>query len=98
MLRIICALNNTTIDEIRIVNTGHQEDGKHLYRVQEPAKYNYLEIYHDRQEPWHVLAERVLSTLNKAGYDQRKDYKEKLAEEYYHIMEQERLQNEGNSS
>jgi hypothetical protein len=97
MLRIICAVNNSTIDEVRVVNTGHQENGKHLYRIQEPAKYNYLEVYHDRKDPWHVLAERVLATLNRAGYNQRKEYQDKIALEYYHMMERERLESEGNS-
>lgn len=70
MIRIICAINENYLDEIRAVNTGHIKDGKHLYRIQEPASYNHLEIYHNREEPWHILAEKILNSLNKAGYNQ----------------------------
>ena len=98
MLRIICAINSTTIDEVRVVNTGHQHEVNHLYRIQEPAEYNYLEVYHNRQDSWHVLAEKVLTALNKAGYDQKKEFKDKSELEMYHSLEQERLRNEGNTS
>jgi hypothetical protein len=70
MFRIICTINEKTVDEIKVVNTGHKnKDGQHLYRIREPEGFNDLEIYHYRRGPWHVLAEKVLNALNKYGYD-----------------------------
>lgn len=60
-------VNQDKIDRLGIVNTGHVENGKHLYRIKYPEKYNHLEIYHDRAEPWTVLVEKALHLINTSG-------------------------------
>lgn len=70
MLRIICAINEKVLDEVRVINTGHIENGDHLYRIRKPEEFNHLEIYHNREKPWHVLAEKALHSLNIAGYNE----------------------------
>lgn len=65
MLKIKVYIKDELIDELHLVNTGHVEDGKNLYRIRKPIEKNRLEIYHDKNEPWQVLVEKVLHELNK---------------------------------
>lgn len=70
MFRIICAINDKILDEIRVINTGHVNDkGEYLYRIKIPAGYDDLEIYHNRDKSWHFLAEKVFKILNEQGYN-----------------------------
>ncbi len=74
MFRLICKINNQDLDEIQVINTGHRNDeGEYLYRIKKPKKYNHLEIYHDRNLPWHHLAEKILYKLNKNGYNYNRE-------------------------
>lgn len=85
MFRIICAINEKTIDEVSVVNTGHKnEDGQHLYRIHKPEGFNDLEIYHNRDESWHILAEKILYILNKHGYNYNN---ERLLDLYVRVTE-----------
>ncbi len=63
-LIIDVSVNGKQIDQLRLVNTGHVENGLHLYRIQKPEGYNDLEIYHNRKEPWTVLVEKTLNAIN----------------------------------
>lgn len=65
MLEIKVYIKDELIDELHLVNTGHVKDGKHLYRIRKPIEKNYLEIYHDKDEPWQILVEKALHELNK---------------------------------
>jgi hypothetical protein len=70
MLLLRVYVNLDEIDTIGIINTGHidPKTEEHLYRVHWPedykAKYNHLEIYHLRTDPWTVLVEKVMSSIN----------------------------------
>jgi hypothetical protein len=70
MLLLRVYVNLDEIDTIGIINTGHvdPETEEHLYRVHWPedykAKYNHLEIYHLRTDPWTVLVEKVMNAMN----------------------------------
>jgi len=65
MLIVKVFLNEREIDSIALINTGHIEDGKHLYRFRKPKELNHLEIYHNRNEPWGILVEKALNEYNK---------------------------------
>lgn len=65
MLQIKVFVDDNQIDELTIVNTGHKEFGQHLYRVKKPEKYNKYPIYHDRNEGWTILVEKVLKAINQ---------------------------------
>ena len=65
MLKLKVFVNDEQIDEIGIVNTGHIENGKHLYRFRIPNDMNHVEIYHNRNEHWAILVEKALSLYNK---------------------------------
>lgn len=65
MLVVRVFINNTKIDEIKLVNTGCKKGEKYLYRFLEPKTLNYLEIYHDRNKNWSYLVEKALKMYNK---------------------------------
>lgn len=70
MLRLKVYLNEKEIDEIRILRTKERNNkGEYKYKIILPKEYEYIEVWHDRLKPWHVLAEKVLKKLNKTDYN-----------------------------
>jgi hypothetical protein len=69
MLIVKVLVNDKQIDEIGLINTGHRnEKGEYLYRFKIPADLNHHEIYHNRDEPWHILVGKALVHLKHRSW------------------------------
>ena len=72
MLIIKASINEKSIDEIHICNTGKEiKKGIWVYEVDFPEKYKSISVVHKRSEGWMKLFRTVLDSIadleQKAG-------------------------------